>query len=159
MRLWNHSRRTLQALYRKGWGNLPQKSGPYITKKRTKRPKKIAFLPDYPLKKVLRSYGYVSGSFDGACAIDGEKSWFNKDAKLPYAPDGYKWTTGARKKDITWAVMKRLKIQEYTKSFRTLEACFKSRQAQGFPDAQITKKASKAGSRICVGTEKRWSNI
>lgn len=145
-----------------------------------KKAKKITFLPDYPLKKVFRSYeeytedycGYIYDENEGAygyyvnpnsfydwyqiggrwlymflvrsdCAfaIGSETSWFNESPEPPYAPDGYKWTAGARKKDIAWDIMKQLEIQGHTKWFRTLEDCFKSRLApENYPYARITEK-------------------
>ncbi len=168
-----HRRYTIKdgAIYQKESGSLHHE-------KRTKKAKKMTFLPDYPLKKVFRKYkdymedycGYIynenedaygyyinPNSFydwyeiggrwpytflvrsDCASAIGGEKSWFNKDSEPPYAPDGYKWTAGARKKDIAWDVMKQIGIQEQTELFRTLEDCFKSGKAlENYFYAQIT---------------------
>lgn len=160
-------------------GTIYQKaSGPLHHEKRTKKAKRMTFLPDYPLKKVFRTYkdymvncgykydenedayGYYTNpnSFydwyviggrwphmflvraDCAFVIDGEKSWFNEDADPPYAPDGYRWVAGARKRDIAWDAMKRLGIQEHTQLFRTLEDCFKSgKNPENYSLARITE--------------------
>lgn len=160
------------AVYQKGSGRLHHE-------KRTKKAKKITFLPDYPLKKVFRSYeeymedycGYIydenedaygyytnPNSFydwyqiggrwpymflvrsDCTFAINGEKSWINEGAKPPYAPVGYKWTAGARKKDVAWDVMKQLGIQKHTQLFRTLEECFKrGKTPDGYSRSRITE--------------------
>ena len=139
-------------------------SGSLHHEKRTKKAKKMTFLPNYPIKKIFKTYkdymefycgymydedkdayGYYTNpsSFydwyeiggrwpymflvpsDCAFSIEGDTNWFSQEAaEPPYAPDGYKWTAGARKKDIAWDVMKQLRIQEYTKAFFDLENCF-----------------------------------
>lgn len=78
---------------------------------------------------------------DCAFSIEGDTNWFSQEAaEPPYAPDGYKWTAGARKKDIAWDVMKQLRIQEYTKAFFDLENCFRTGEKPAdYPYAQMTE--------------------
>lgn len=54
---------------------------------------------------------------------NGERSWGNSDANYP-APEGYKWVSAARKKDIQWEVMKDWHLQTAKNQFKTLEAMF-----------------------------------
>lgn len=150
-------------------------SGRLHNEKRTKKAKKMTFLPDYPLKKVFRTYkdymelycGYIydeakdaygyytnPNSFydwyevggrwpnmflvqtDCESAIDSEGEWIMST----YAPDGYKWTAGAHKRDIAWDVMKRLGIQKHTLLFHTLEDCFKiGMTPENYSHARITE--------------------
>lgn len=53
----------------------------------------------------------------------GERSWGNSDEEYP-VPDGFKWVSAARKKDIQWDVMKDWHLQTAKKQFKALESMF-----------------------------------
>ena len=54
---------------------------------------------------------------------DGERSWCNEDRDYP-APEGYRWVTAARKKDIEWQAMRDWKTKEMSEQFCRLEKMF-----------------------------------
>lgn len=53
----------------------------------------------------------------------GECSWTRDEETIP-VPAGYKWVCAARKKDIEWAEMKELRLQEEKDHFKSLETLF-----------------------------------
>lgn len=59
----------------------------------------------------------------------GERSWGNSDEEYP-APVGYKWVSGARKKDIQWDVMKAWHLQTAKRHFKALESMFVKRETE-----------------------------
>lgn len=53
----------------------------------------------------------------------GERSWIY-EGNIPDAPNGYKWVSGARKKDIAWQTMREWRSQRLTERFSKLEFFF-----------------------------------
>ena len=53
----------------------------------------------------------------------GERSWIY-EGNIPDVPDGYKWVSGARKKDIEWQMMREWRTQKLTERFGKLENFF-----------------------------------
>ena len=53
----------------------------------------------------------------------GERSWGNTDEEYP-APEGYKWVSAARKRDIQWDIMKDWHMQAAKKEFQKMEAMY-----------------------------------
>ena len=116
-------------VYQKNWGPLKHD-------KRTKKAKRMLALPQYPLKKVYKTFEkfaeeYLCLSFDEEqnaygyyCNPNSFWDWYriggrwpcnllvkadceeyapgDYDEELPTPPDGYKWASAARKKDIQW---------------------------------------------------------
>lgn len=59
----------------------------------------------------------------------GERSWDNSDEEYP-APEGYKWVSAARKKDIQWETMLQWHLQAVKKQFAVLESMFVTHTAE-----------------------------
>lgn len=129
-------------VYQRKYGQLKQD-------KRTKRAKKMIALPNYPFKKLYKTFGDFAEQYRGLnyneeqsaygyyCNPNSFWDWYriggrwpcnllvkedceefapgNYDDELPASPDGYKWASAARKKDIQW-----LTLIEYEKK-RMLE--------------------------------------
>lgn len=53
----------------------------------------------------------------------GERSWCNEDKEFS-APEGLRWVTAARKKDIEWQMMRDWRIEKATEQFYRLEKMF-----------------------------------
>lgn len=53
----------------------------------------------------------------------GERSWCNENRKY-YAPEGFRWVTAARKKDIEWQEMRAWAVKEAADRFYRLEEMF-----------------------------------
>ncbi len=141
-------------------GKVYQKNvGPLKLDKRTKRAKSIIPLPNYPLKKMYKTfetciedffgmeyneeyggYGYmcnpnsfwdwyrIGGRWPFAFLVKESCTEFSEgnhdDGELPAAPEGYKWTCAARKKDIQWQVLIEHKKQRMRKQFHKLQEIF-----------------------------------
>lgn len=118
-------------------------AGPLHHEKRTKKAKRMVALPNYPRKKLYKSfekyaedrcgfsfdekhqgYGYY---YNPNAMRDwysiGERSWCNSDRKEE-SPDGYVWVCAARKKDIAWEEMRDWRNQKAKERFYKLEQMF-----------------------------------
>ena len=130
---------------------------------RTKKAKKMKFLPDYPVCKVFKSviemvkdfgyqydedhdsYGYYinpNGYWDWyaiggrwptmflvptSCIEYGVGNQECDDADMPPHPDGYKWASMARKKDIQWNVLYKWEKKQATERFYELKNMFEQK--------------------------------
>ena len=144
-------------VYQKEWGPLHHE-------KRTKKSKRMIALPQYPYKKLYRSfqefaeehcglvfnekynaYGryYNVNSFWDWYRIGGRwpcnflvkedceeysEGYYDWDYKLPTPPEGYKWASAARKKDIQWDAIIEYRKKRMEETYKSLRDAFKKKE-------------------------------
>ncbi|MCM1508927.1 MAG: hypothetical protein NC177_17605 [Ruminococcus flavefaciens] len=71
--------------------------------------------------------------------FDGDRSWCNEDSVFK-APEGFRWVSASRKKDIEWNKMQEWEKQEATETFYRLEKMFLKGQIDGDFRGQFAEK-------------------
>lgn len=71
--------------------------------------------------------------------FDGERSWCNEDAVFE-APEGFRWVSVSRKKDIEWDKMREWKKQKATENFYRFEKMFSQERLDDGIQGHLTEK-------------------
>lgn len=151
----HHPRRSRKAKKYKVLANYPLKK---------RFPTLEAYAEDfgYSYEEVSRCYGYysnpaakwdwytVGGRWDyrflvkADCQTDIKRRRFGvwEDREAPPAPAGYRWTCGARKKDIQWDVMKEIAVAEAKARYARYKAWFEQGEISGtdYPLLRVTEE-------------------
>ncbi|MCI9290277.1 MAG: hypothetical protein HFE32_00560 [Clostridia bacterium] len=144
-------------VYEKNFGQLKQD-------KRSKRAKKMIALPQYPFKKLYKTFEEFAEKYCGYnydeekeaygyyCNPNSFWDWYriggrwpclflvkadceeyapgnyDEDYKMPTPPEGYKWASAARKKDIQWAALIEFKKKRMAERFEFLRSAFEKKE-------------------------------
>lgn len=142
-------------VYQRKYGKLKQD-------KRTKKAKKMIALPNYPFKKLYKTFGDFAEQYRGLnyneeqnaygyyCNPNSFWDWYriggrwpcnflvkedceeyspgNYDDELPTPPDGYKWASAARKKDIQWQALIEYEKKRMLERFEFYRQVFETKE-------------------------------
>lgn len=144
-------------VYQKNWGPLKHD-------KRTKKAKRMIALPNYPFKKLYKTYeefaenylclGYCEeeNAYGYFCNPNSFWDWYriggrwpcnflvkedceeyapgdyDTDDELPTPPEGYKWASAARKKDIQWQALIEYEKKRMAERFELYRSAFEKKE-------------------------------